>query len=63
MEQALETQPLLGPETTPVVHALLHLVAYTGGFKFQIEISCSKNHVPPGEQHAEIVPPKGLFTV
>src|SRR2546425_5725575 len=59
-KQALQAQPLLRPETTAVVTVLLDLIAHASGVVALLEVDGAEQHVPPGQQHAKIVPTQCL---
>src|SRR5687767_4409587 len=54
-EQALHAQPLLRPEAASVLPPPLHLVAHAGGIVALLEVRGAEQHVPPGQEHAEVM--------
>jgi hypothetical protein len=53
--QPFQAKPLLRPETTPIVSALLHLIAYASRVVTPVKAGSTKQHVPPGQENAKIV--------
>ena len=61
--QPLEAQPLLHPETPPIVAPLLDLIAHAGGLKAMLKVGRAKQDVPPRQQHAKVVTAQGVLAL